>query len=54
MSEASDLKEKEDEGLRVFKKDSLIDKLKLVKIDSVNTKKSLNDTDGKVQSNSSI
>ena len=54
MSEASDLKEKEDEGLRVFKKDSLIDKLKQVKIDSVNTKKSLNDTDGKVQSNSSI
>ena len=48
MSEASDLKEKEEEGLRVFKKDSLIDKLKPVQIDSVYVKKSLIDVDGKV------
>lgn len=38
MSDASDLKEKEDEGFRVDKKDLLIDKLKPIKIDSVNIK----------------
>jgi hypothetical protein len=54
MSEASDLKDKEDDGLRVHKKDSLIDKLKPVKIDSTLIKNSFNDVDGKVQSNSSI
>jgi len=35
MSDASDLKEKEDEAFRVDKKDLLIDKLKPIKIDSV-------------------
>jgi len=38
-SDASDLKEKEDEGFRADKKDFLIDKSKPIKIDSTNIKK---------------